>query len=314
MSTSTQCSSASGSFTRGTTVVYTSTTSQRASTDVLEFIGRIEQIMYKEIWFVGEPSIYNFGSPGVRESHIQRFLSTVDTRPANFFVERVKTVHFSGYFDEEESVRRVLVACNGLTNLGLYFRVRGEASPEISKLVHSLSLERLFVGSDMLDHILSQIPDSDSCLSNITHLSVVSGNLKQLHLLSFPNLTHLALLSDSEGNFASPLKHARSQPRVKSIVVMISSRPHSHSTLQAREVLKLHHINDSRIVIFTLPMSQKIFFDDDIWDLANEYPDEEEPLVGRSYFLLRFTKLENTHREIPHQYPRTKDSSFLRCS
>ncbi|KAF9466223.1 hypothetical protein BDZ94DRAFT_1251439 [Collybia nuda] len=243
----------------------------------------IEQVMYKEIWFVGEPSIHAFGGPSedTRLSHIRRFLVAVDSRPAEFFVERVKTVHFSGYFDDEESICRVLLACSGLTNLGFHFRVLGETSPEVSRLIHTFPLEKLFVASDLLNHFLSQTPDTGSSIFSSTHLCVVSGKLQQSHLLSFPDLTHLAFLSDGEGDFAYPLKHALSQPGIKSVVIMISPRLHANPTTRAREVLKLHNINDPRIVIFTLPMAQKIFFDDDIWDLANEFPDEAEPLVER---------------------------------
>jgi hypothetical protein len=249
---------------------------------------RIEQIIYREIWFVGEPSIYSFGPQDSRVSQIKKFLVAVDARPASFFVERVKAVHFSGHFEEDDTVQRVLAACSRVTNLGFYVRLRSETPTGVYNLVHSLYLERLFVGSEILEGLLADNPPADSSLSKITHLCVVSGSVNQPQLLHFPKLTHLALLSDFEGNFASPLKHALSHARVKCIVVMVNSRSSSNSTAQAREVLKLHKIDDPRIVIFTLPMSQKIFYDDDIWDLANEFPDEEDDLVGRPDFLLRF--------------------------
>ncbi|KAG6845210.1 hypothetical protein H0H87_012537 [Tephrocybe sp. NHM501043] len=125
------------------------------------------------------------------------------------------------------------------------------------------------VNHDAPEALLEPLPSSS--LHKLQRLGIVDGF--EYPARRFPALTHLALIPDAEDRIIKHVRTALSDPRIESIVVMLNyvNAPRQIKTLRA-----LRDITDSRVVIFTLPVSPTRYLEDDLWDLANEFPDEEQ--------------------------------------
>lgn len=244
---------------------------------------RVEHVIYRDILFNGQ-RYFQQGTGADTLSTLQKFKRTMEIRPATFFAEYVKTLHFDGNYTVDE-IMPVLQVCTGVTNFGCYSRLEGDNTQQVYQFVHSLSLDRLFVSQDNLNALLQLgISETDSLLHKIKYLAVVDG--WNFPFRRFPDLTHLAVVPDFEGQFVKQVKHALSLPQIVSVVIMLN---YASSSRQTNTLQELRDIEDPRLVNFTLPLSQKRFIEDDLWDLAMTFPDEEQPLgelIPKSEFII----------------------------
>ncbi|RDB24252.1 hypothetical protein Hypma_008624 [Hypsizygus marmoreus] len=241
----------------------------------------IEQIIYREIFLMNNHHLGFFHShdDGANSlTLLQKFTRTMETRPASFFADHVKTLHFDGPF-VVATILSILKVCTGVTNLGCYARIevpedQSDTTTEpVYRAIHTLPLQRLFISQENLDALL-QVDVSDSLLKNVTHLAVVDG--WNFHPSRFPNLTHLAVIPDVDGRFATYVKQALANTQIVSVVAMLN---YVNSTKTSKPLQELKDSADPRFVVFTLPLSEKRFIEDDLWDLAMEFPDEDQPVA-----------------------------------
>jgi hypothetical protein len=231
--------------------------------------------MYKAILFSTQRFSPTGGPINADLQPIKNFMRTAEIRPSSFFAETVETLHLNGYFNLEDIIY-VLNLCTGVTNLGCYscFPIgEPEATNQIYHCIRSLRLQRLFILEETLEDLISSSAPN-SLLFQLTHLAVINGFMKSPYSLAqFKALTHLAVLFDRTGGFIVGVATALVSPRISMIVVMVNNSQSSH---EAMDMLKRERITDPRVVVFTLPTALRFFFDDDVWDLAAEFPDEEE--------------------------------------
>ncbi|KAG6868220.1 hypothetical protein C0993_006083 [Termitomyces sp. T159_Od127] len=267
-----------------------------------------ERIIYRELYFSGQRSFHHpYGDAPNKPSQLQRFKVALEARPPSFFAEYVRALHFDGICNVED-VLPVIQVCTGVTNFGMYASFNGPRAPEIMRIVHSLPLHTLFISnknlaalftfaipsvnedsaSSMDEHTegesretSSEIMDSDappvtlteSSLQTLRRLGLVDGS--EYPTEHFPALTHLALIPDLEGRVVKQLEASLENRNIESVVVMLDF---INAPRQTKTLRRLRDITDPRLVLFPLPVSPSRYIEDDLWDLANEFPDEEQPL------------------------------------
>jgi hypothetical protein len=244
---------------------------------------RVERIIYKAILFNAQRYSHTNGRAETNFRRIKNFMRTAEARPSSFFAETVETLHLNGHFNLEDIIY-VLNLCTGVTNLGCYahFSVADpEATNQIYHCIRSLRLQRLFIPEETLEGLISSSAPN-SLLFQLTHLAIIDGFVRPPQLAQFKTLTHLAVLFNHASSFIGGVTTALMSPRIAMIVVMVKSSQSSH---EAKNLLKRDHITDPRVIVFTLPTAVQFFFKDDVWDLAAEFPDEEEMPPSASYML-----------------------------
>ncbi|KNZ80203.1 hypothetical protein J132_06709 [Termitomyces sp. J132] len=277
-----------------------------------------ERIIYRELYFNGQQSYHVLhGDVPDNPTQLQKFKVALEARPPSFFAEYVRALHFDGTYNVED-ILPVVQVCTGVTNFGMYASLEGPRVLEIVRIVHSLPLHTLFISHTNLTTLLildaplepsetespatsprkhitpetsadagSQMhngmnPQSEVPLTLLTTSSL--HTLKRLGLVDcskyptkrFPALTHLALVPDFEDEVLQQIKTSLENMCIESIVVMLNFLNAIRQTITLR---KLRDIADSRLVLFTLSESSLRYIEDDLWDLANEFPDEEQPLT-----------------------------------
>ncbi|KAG6861652.1 hypothetical protein C0995_013654 [Termitomyces sp. Mi166 len=272
-----------------------------------------ERVIYRELYFSGQRYLHSDPSD---KDQLRRFKVALEARPPSFFAEYVRALHFDGTFNVED-ILPIVQVCTGVTNFGMYASFEGPRALEIVRIVHSLPLHTLFISNKNLAALLtldvplesSETEDLASMENNTIHETSAAGShvhgtsndatsaipdrealltksslhtLKRLGLVDgskypaerFPALTHLALIPDLEDMVTQQVKPSLEKMCIKSIVVMLNSMDIPRQT---RTLRKLRNIPDPRLVLFTLPLSPSRYMEDDLWDLANEFPDEEQP-------------------------------------
>jgi hypothetical protein len=275
---------------------------------------RIERIIYREIIF----TCHRYDSSDPEKDPLVRFKATIAARPPSFFADHVKTLHFEGSSFTVESILPVLEVCTGVTNFGCYATFTkskqghyhhgstagddddGKPGPsKIYEYIQSLALERLFITQDNLAELL-QLPNPAPAengdprgILRVTHLAITNG--WKVPFGRFPRLTHWALMPDTEacvpkvrrvlGKTAASDENAaggsvddradtQQNNQIQCVVAMLNDL-RARTTTAAKQ---LREIVDPRLVQFTLPVSNRKFIEDDLWDLAMEFPDEEMPV------------------------------------
>ncbi|KAG6853025.1 hypothetical protein C0991_007396 [Blastosporella zonata] len=273
-----------------------------------------ERIIYHNIFFSGQ-----LMRDRADKTPLQKFRDTLEARPAAFFAEYVRGLHFDGACTAWE-ILRVVKVCTGVKNFGIYANIEGPDALEIARIVHALPLHTLFISNKNLAELLTldvespplptdneesnkiDEPDADmtqtddsvpdqikqgrpplppvpsSSLHTLQRLGIVDGF--QYPSRRFPALTHLALMYNSDDQIIKHVHKALNDTRIESLVIMLNylNAPHQMGTLRT-----LWDIIHPKLVLFTLPFSPTCYIDDDLWDLANEFPDEDQP-ISRSSF------------------------------
>ncbi|KAG6898241.1 hypothetical protein C0992_002255 [Termitomyces sp. T32_za158] len=271
-----------------------------------------ERIIYRELYFSGQRSYHHLShNTSNKPLQLQRFKVVLEARPPAFFAQYVRALHFDGICDVED-VLPIIQVCTGVTNFGMYASFEGPRAPEIMRIVHSIPLHTLFVSNKNLTALFtlytplessvnegsstsaekhaergshetsSEITDSKAPLARSTQSSL--HTLRRLGLVDgfeyptehFPALTHLALSPDFEDKVLHQVKAALENSRIESVVVMLNF---INAPRQTKTLRRLRENTDSRLILFTLPVSPSRYIEDDLWDLANEFPDEEQPLT-----------------------------------
>ncbi|GLB35502.1 hypothetical protein LshimejAT787_0210670 [Lyophyllum shimeji] len=271
-----------------------------------------ERIIYHDLYFNGQGqrhphphSHFNHASSSSSGADpqlppFQKFIThTLPARPAAFFAEYVKRLHFDGTFSAAQ-ILPVLRACTGVANLGVYAALdkgpgpgdgdgaqEAEEEQEVWRLVHALPLATLFISSENLTSLLAT-PPPQSSLQHLARLGLTDA--WDVPLARFPAVTHLALVPDVEGQVLASVRAALSVPgeRIQQVVVMLNHLYAPRQT-RTRTLTALRDLAESegegkgagagRMVLFTLPVSPRRYVEDDLWDLAREFPDEEQPVV-----------------------------------
>ncbi|KAF8061666.1 hypothetical protein FPV67DRAFT_1509855 [Lyophyllum atratum] len=235
-----------------------------------------ERIIYRELFFNSQRLYDRSGRKNEDPTTISKFMIAVHARPPAFFAEYVKSLHFHGSFPPEQIVP-ILQVCTGVTNLGLYATFDGEDLGEIYKRSLALPLHTLFVSTKNLTALFEAQDAAGtgerSTLRKLPRLGLVDG--WEYPARRLPALTHLALVPDFQNKALPHVHDALANTRIQSVVVMLNyvNRPKQAGTLQA---LRDVSTTDARLVMFTLPVVPTRFIEDDLWDLANEFPDEEQ--------------------------------------
>ncbi|KAG6831225.1 hypothetical protein H0H92_012022 [Tricholoma furcatifolium] len=272
-----------------------------------------ERIIYRELYFNGR--YYYRGVDGKDKApSIQQFKVPLESRHPSFFAEYVRSLHFDGACSADE-VLPIMRVCTGVTNFGLYASINapadsaGSAAFEIARIVHGMPLQTLFISNKSLEVLLmldvlasrpsgadnnhndeeskdveedededeetaARAPLTSSCLQTLPRLGLVDGYEYPVH--RFPALTHLALIPDYDEGVTEHVQTALAQPRMQSLVIMLN---YVNAPRQSKTTRALRNIGDSRLVLFTLPGTHKRYIEDDLWDLANEFPDPEPQLT-----------------------------------
>ncbi|KAF5386993.1 hypothetical protein D9615_001969 [Tricholomella constricta] len=235
-----------------------------------------ERIIYRELFFNGQRiSRQQENNPNA----LEKFTVALEARPASFFAEYVKSLHFDGNFISEH-ILPIIQACTGITNFGLYAALNDgvdtdhSATEEVYRAIHTLPLETLFISTSHLTLLLQQCTPASSCLLTLPRLGLTDGC--EYPAARFPALTHLALVPGSE-RAVPPIYAALANPRIVSVIATFSyaAIPRHNAMLRALRDIRAA---DPRLVLFTLPVSPTRYIEDDLWDLANEFPDEEQPV------------------------------------
>ncbi|KAG6850407.1 hypothetical protein H0H93_013632 [Arthromyces matolae] len=129
---------------------------------------------------------------------------------------------------------------------------------------------------------LSTIPIPDASQQLLTTSSLL--NIKRLALVDgfefpakrFPALTHIGVVPDFDDKVIPFVHKSLLNARIESIVIMLN---YIHTPRQTKTLRKLRDITDPRLVQFTLPISPSRYIEDDLWDLADTYPDEDQPPI-----------------------------------
>ncbi|KAG5641101.1 hypothetical protein DXG03_005988 [Asterophora parasitica] len=261
-----------------------------------------ERIIYRELFFDAHHNVYQreYSTP----TPLEKFQVAISARPASFFAEYVRSLHFVGRSSPSQ-ILPIIHACSGVTNFGLYatwdaeYSSRGWVSDDddededreqlawnhpraqVYQAIHALkSLDTLFISGSHIPALLKQLP-ADTSTSSLTTLSRLGlTDAHEYPAEHFPALTHLALLPEAEGRVIPSVAAAleKSNPRIKSIIAMLNyaNTPRETATLQA---LRDVRATDERLVLFTMPVSATRYIEDDLWDLANEFPDEDQPIT-----------------------------------
>ncbi|KAG6907462.1 hypothetical protein DXG01_008846 [Tephrocybe rancida] len=116
-------------------------------------------------------------------------------------------------------------------------------------------------------------PLPSTCLHKLQRLGLVDHY--DYPARRFPALTHLAIIPDLEDKVIRHVRAALADRRIESLVMMLN---YVNAPRQTKTLRLLRDITDPRLVLFTLPVSPTRFIEDDLWDLANEFPDEEQPI------------------------------------
>ncbi|KAJ7863169.1 hypothetical protein B0H13DRAFT_1095684 [Mycena leptocephala] len=121
-----------------------------------------------------------------------KFLRTLDTRPAQFFTDNVKSLCVPGDIELIDA-ERVLKACQGLINLAIWLPLQ---DAPLFPLVGSLRPTRLSINVHALYGSHCEPDFEHPFFSNVTHLELVDwldwATYLHVNYLS-PHLTHLAL-------------------------------------------------------------------------------------------------------------------------
>ncbi|KAJ6568408.1 hypothetical protein DFH09DRAFT_1313856 [Mycena vulgaris] len=132
-----------------------------------------------------------------------KFLRTLDSRPAQFFTDNVKSLCVPGDI-EPLGAKQVLKACQGVVNLAIWLPLQ---DAPLFPVVSSLRPKRLSINVYALYGSKSEPDFAHPFFSNVTHLELVNwldwATFMHIDYL-FPHLTHLALDFDcyTEGTTA----------------------------------------------------------------------------------------------------------------
>ncbi|KAJ7147652.1 hypothetical protein C8R43DRAFT_528213 [Mycena crocata] len=200
-----------------------------------------------QIWI--EPLIYQTVTLS-DQSVCQKFLRTLDSRPAQFFADNVKSLCVPGDI-EPRAAQRVIKACQGVVNLAIWLPLQ---DPPLFPLVSSLRPKRLSVNVHALygPDAGSHQPDfTHPFFSNVTHLELVdwldwATHLNIDHLQ--PHLTHLALDFDlyTEG---STVRLCEILASCRSLVICLGLVSDDDTMIVASDHLAA--IEDPRLVILS---------------------------------------------------------------
>ena len=202
---------------------------------------RIEKIIY-EIVTLSNPTVCN------------RFLRTVDTRPASFFAAQVKSLCIP--IDIEHSTaRRILSVCQGVINLAFWLM----DGPPLFDLISSLRPRRLSVNIRGLFGSDEQPDFSHPFFSDVTHLEFVdrwSSWTSWSRFEFLPHLTHLAVdvayYSDGEDALIS-LRLRQILTSCHSLLVCLVLVPDDDAMINVSNALTRNRIDDLRLVILSDP-------------------------------------------------------------
>ncbi|KAG5653942.1 hypothetical protein H0H81_009058 [Sphagnurus paluster] len=245
---------------------------------------RADHLIYRNLFFTRK--VGHFRREGDGSTALQKFGVVLEARPASFFASHVRSLHFDGDHSSEK-ILPVIRVCTGVSDFGLYATIGGPTANEVYRLVHTLPLKTLFISSANLALLCEHEP-ATSCLKTLQRLALVDTWTYPAR--KFPALTHLALAPDFDSLAVTAVKAALAMPQIVSVVAMLTyvNTPRQSETLQA-----LRALAGQRFVLFTLPVSPTRYIEDDLWDLANEYPDEETQIGALCGFFLDFAVLES---------------------
>ncbi|KAJ7157149.1 hypothetical protein C8R46DRAFT_1355532 [Mycena filopes] len=140
-----------------------------------------------------------------RSRSATRFLTLVDSKPADFFANAVKVLSVESGIPEKKLVR-ILHACRGVESLAIWWTKYGGSPPSLVSgfpLLRRLSLitrDIAYTVDDVRPSSLSTLTHLDLAYSlHLRHISDLPEILKQL-----PGLTHVSL-----GSWSSPVAHAQ---------------------------------------------------------------------------------------------------------
>ncbi|KAJ7114082.1 hypothetical protein C8R44DRAFT_796253 [Mycena epipterygia] len=175
-----------------------------------------------------------------------KFLRTLDSRPAQFFTDNVKSLCVPGDI-QPLGAERVLKACQGVVNLAIWLPLQ---EAPLFPFVSSLRPKRLSINVHALYG--SCEPDfAHPFFSRVTHLELVdwldlATDLRIDHL--FPHLTHLALDFDfhTEGSTARLREILAS---CRSLVICLGLVSDDNTMIVASD--QLAGIGDPRLVILS---------------------------------------------------------------
>ncbi|KAJ7780132.1 hypothetical protein DFH07DRAFT_950185 [Mycena maculata] len=176
-----------------------------------------------------------------------KFLRTLESRPAQFFADNVKSLCVPGDIELFEA-EKVLKACRGVVNLAVWL------PPQHAPLfpsVCSLQPRRLSVNVSALCGSTSQPDFSHPFFAKVTHLELVDWmdwtTFLHIDQLS-PHLTHLALDLDTETE--GSVAHIRNiLSSCRSLVICIGLVTNDEAMIVASE--QLASIEDTRLVILS---------------------------------------------------------------
>ncbi|KAJ6485535.1 hypothetical protein C8R45DRAFT_275506 [Mycena sanguinolenta] len=196
-----------------------------------------------QIWI--EPLIYDTVILSDEEI-CHKFMRTLDSRPAQFFAENVKSLCVPADVDALCTVR-VLKACQGVVNLAIWL-VQPQDTP-VFPFISSLRPTRLSVNMYGLYGSECKPDFEHPFFSNVTHLELVDWLAWAAYIDSLsPHLTHLAVdfdlnLQDSETRLCDVLASCRS------LVVCIALVSDDESMIVVAN--RLAGIEDPRLVILS---------------------------------------------------------------
>ncbi|KAJ7230394.1 hypothetical protein GGX14DRAFT_410651 [Mycena pura] len=196
-----------------------------------------------QIWI--ERLIYDTVTLSDREL-CSKFLRTLDSRPAQFFADNVKSLCIPGDIQLLEA-KRVLAACQGVVNLAIWLPLH--AAP-LFPCVSALRPRRLSINVHGL-YGMGREPDfTHPFFSKVTHLELVDWfDLTTCLTLDYlaPHLTHLALDVDVVEGATTRLRDVLASCR--SLVLCLGLVTDDDTMIVASDQLAV--IDDPRLVILS---------------------------------------------------------------
>ncbi|KAJ7803204.1 hypothetical protein B0H14DRAFT_2613653 [Mycena olivaceomarginata] len=175
-----------------------------------------------------------------------KFLRTVDSRPAQFFADNVKSLCVPGDIDPLGAVR-VLKACQGVVNLAIW--LVGPQDTPFFPFVSALRPTHLSINIHGLYGVQCKPDFAHPFFSHVTHLELVDWLEWAPHIAALsPHLTHLALDFDLRAEGSAALLRAV-LASCRSLAVCIALVGDDESMIVASD--RLAGIGDARLVILS---------------------------------------------------------------
>lgn len=217
------------------------------------------------------------------------FLRTIDSKPASFFAQHVKTLCLARGVTVEQAMR-IMAVCTGVSNLACWC-IPQEYSAALLPLITKLALRRLSLthkalpGSDKPEEHGFDLP----AFQNITHLDIVNhwSLWNTAGFDALPRLTHIAFRFWARGSVARALRNILTSCTSLKVLVLLT---HDLIMDAAVEFLEREGLDDPRIAV--VPYSKNIQYyealgrgEPDLWAAAEENVTKQLVRVPSSKFI-----------------------------